>query len=308
MTYTELEAFYHDLVRRARERGVTCAITSGMACVHYGVAQTTKDCDLLCDPKLADAFLGLITETDLNGAMPSYRGNLSPPLDRRWLEGGWTSHFVWETEDGDGAYLDIFGVPPRASAPWEKEIEGFYSSRHTVAEMKRTDRDKDWPFATALGEQMLEAGDEQGWLHVFDVSTLLSLNRSVPPPLALQEKRPVLSLLADTNPDEIELAIRAEKEFWHQLDAVRVKVLKEALRPYVVAVRKDPNGKAPSLKTQHEVRLEKAKEVLNPNALTDYGHRRMAEEARERAEKFLPAGSHPWLPDVSAYLTDYSDE
>jgi hypothetical protein len=29
-----------------------------------------------------------------------------PRLDRQWLEGGWTSHFLWETEDGDGAYLD----------------------------------------------------------------------------------------------------------------------------------------------------------------------------------------------------------
>mgnify|MGYP004372653889 CR=1 FL=1 len=54
MTYAELESFYHDLVRRARERDITCAITSGMACVHYGVAQTTKDCDLLCDPELAE--------------------------------------------------------------------------------------------------------------------------------------------------------------------------------------------------------------------------------------------------------------
>jgi len=256
MTYAELEAFYHDLVRRARERGITCAITSGMACVHYGVAQTTKDCDMLCDPKLADEFLDLIEATDLKGVKAAYRGNLSPPLHRRWLEGGWTSHFVWDTGDGDGAYLDVFGVPPRASTPWEKEIEGFYSSRHTVAEMKRTDRDKDWPFATALGEQMLEAGNEQGWLHVFDSDTLLRLNHSVAPPPSLQMKRPVLSRLADGDADEVELAIRAEKEFWHQLDAVRVKVMKAALRPYVVAVRKDPAAKDASLKVQHRVRVE----------------------------------------------------
>jgi hypothetical protein len=27
---------------------VVCGITSGLACVHYGIAESTKDCDLLC--------------------------------------------------------------------------------------------------------------------------------------------------------------------------------------------------------------------------------------------------------------------
>ncbi|MCF6310834.1 MAG: hypothetical protein L3J39_00125 [Verrucomicrobiales bacterium] len=159
----------------ARDEGVTCAITNGMACVHYGIAQTTKDCYLLCDPEQADIFLHLIENTRLKGVAPIYRGNLSPPMDKRWLVGGWTSYFYWSTPGKDGAYLDVFGIPPRASSPWQNEIEGFYSGRHTVAEMKRTDRDKDWPFATALGEQMLENGEERGWLHIFDSSRLLAI-------------------------------------------------------------------------------------------------------------------------------------
>jgi hypothetical protein len=39
----ELQGFYEDLVRQLRDRGVLCAITSGLACVHYGIAETTKD-------------------------------------------------------------------------------------------------------------------------------------------------------------------------------------------------------------------------------------------------------------------------
>ena len=50
LTYGELERFYEGLVSRARHRGITCAITSGMACVAFGVAQTTRDCDLLYTP------------------------------------------------------------------------------------------------------------------------------------------------------------------------------------------------------------------------------------------------------------------
>src|SRR5256885_212263 len=107
--YAELEKFYEDLVVKLRERGVTCAITSGMACVSYGVAQTTKDCDLLCQPEFAAQFLDLISKTRLHGILPRYRGHITPPLDTRWLRGGWTSHFVWKTDETE-AYLDAFGV------------------------------------------------------------------------------------------------------------------------------------------------------------------------------------------------------
>ena len=65
--YAELERFYHDLVLCARERGVTCAITSGMACVAYGVAQTTKDCDLLCSPAATRELFDLLAQTHFKG-------------------------------------------------------------------------------------------------------------------------------------------------------------------------------------------------------------------------------------------------
>ena len=70
-SYAELEQFYEELVTRARGRGIACAITSGMACVAFGVSEATKDCDLLCDPKSADKFLELLGETTLGGHLPS---------------------------------------------------------------------------------------------------------------------------------------------------------------------------------------------------------------------------------------------
>src|SRR5271169_1608893 len=97
--YAELERFYENLVTRARSRGIACAITRGMACVAFGVSEATKDCDLLCAPDSAGKLLGLLVETTLGGHLPIYRGNLSAPLDQRWLRGGWTSHFVWAPAD-----------------------------------------------------------------------------------------------------------------------------------------------------------------------------------------------------------------
>ena len=60
LSYTELEQFYQGFVSRARQQGIVCAITSGMACVAFGVSQSTKDCDLLCTPDSAGRLLNLL--------------------------------------------------------------------------------------------------------------------------------------------------------------------------------------------------------------------------------------------------------
>ena len=44
MTCAELEAFFTGLVGTTQARGIVCAITSGMAWMHFGVA-TKQDCD-----------------------------------------------------------------------------------------------------------------------------------------------------------------------------------------------------------------------------------------------------------------------
>ena len=77
LSYAELEQFYEGLVARARRRGIACAITSGMACVAFGVAQATQDCDLLCAPEAAGKFLDLLERSQSAGptaqlSRPSY--------------------------------------------------------------------------------------------------------------------------------------------------------------------------------------------------------------------------------------------
>jgi hypothetical protein len=50
-------------------------------------------------PEAAERFLNLLGGTKFAGESPHYRGHLSPPLDARWLRGGWTSHFEWKPRD-----------------------------------------------------------------------------------------------------------------------------------------------------------------------------------------------------------------
>jgi hypothetical protein len=299
-SYAELERFYENLVTSARNRGITCAITSGMACVAFGVCEATKDCDLLCDPESAAKFLDLLSETALGGHLPSYRGNLSPPLDVRWFRGGWTSHFMWPPAES-GAYLDIFGLAPRGSSPWEAEIQGFYASPHTVAEMKRTNRDKDWPFVTALGARMIEMGDERGWLHIYDEKLLQGFAETKQPG-DLINRRPVLELAAKNDP-ALRLALRAEIEYWHELDRVRMNIYENTVRRYMAEVRKSRPPPGAGLPIQHDLRVRCAEKYLPKNPLRDYGVTRMIAEAREALSQIINPTAMAWLPDVREHFT-----
>ena len=194
------------------------------------------------------------------------------------------------------AYLDVFGVAPRASTRWEEDLHGFYSGPHIVAEMKRTDRDKDWPFATALGVKLLEAGDTRGWLHIFHYETLLRVAEKVPCPPEMIAKRPVLRLLAARH-ERLEVALKSEIQFWQQLDSCRLRLYEKAVRPYMLAVKRAPGSDAPDLLAQHHCRVKYAIEILPQNPLRDYGLDRLISEASERAARFVPPGSLEWLPN-----------
>ena len=300
LSYAELEQFYESLVVRARGRGIACAITSGMACVAFGVAQATKDCDLLCAPDAARKLFDLLGETAISGRPPAYRGHLSAPLDERWFRGGWTSHFVWSAA-GAEAYLDIFGVAPRGSSPWEAELEGFYACRHTVAEMKRTNRERDWPFVTALGAQMLEAGDARGWLNIFDEELLRALTRAARPPAGLLKQRPVLDL-AIKNDSRLRLALHAEVQLWHELDRVRLGIYQKAVRPYMRAVKRAGLAPDAKLAVQHQIRIRCAEKWLPRNPLADYGVSRLIDDAREATAQLVNPAALAWLPDVSDHF------
>lgn len=295
-SYAELEQFYEGLVIRARGRGITCAITSGMACVAFGAAEATKDCFLLCTPDSAGKLLDLLGEATLGGHLPRYRGNLTPPLDARWFRGGWTSHFMWLPAKS-GAYLDIFGIAPRSSSPWETEIQGFYASPHTVAEMKRTNREKDWPFVTALGARMIDMGDERGWLHIYDEKLLHTFGVPAKKPADLFEQRPVLELAANNDP-RLRPALRAEVEYWHELDRLRMSIYERAVRRYMLEVRKSRLPPKSGLQVQHDLRVRCAEKYLPTNPLRDYGIIRMISEARDALAQIIQPAAMAWLPDV----------
>ena len=294
--YAELEDFFSSLVATAQERGIACAITSGMACVHFGVAATTKDCDVLCDAAKSEDFRELIAVTGLRGLLPTYRGNISPPLDARWMQGGWTSHFTWKTKPEDTC-LDIFGIAPRGSSPWHQELRGIYAAPNVVAEMKRTNRDKDWPFATALGGQMLDEGNVNGWLHLYDLEVLRLWSKQVAPPESLAGSRPLLRLVPFADTLRVKRLLLAERVFWSELDELRVKIYQKHLRSYTAAVRGASAGRRNlAIAESHELRLECALAHLPTQPLRDYGMERMILEAKTNVGVTVGPDVLEWLP------------
>jgi hypothetical protein len=299
--YAELEAFFCDLVARAQERGIPCAITSGMACVHFGVAATTMDCDVLCLPEKSEEFRALVAGTELHGLHPVYRGHISPPLDARWMRGGWTSHIMWKTKPEETC-LDVFGVAPRSSTAWEEELHGLYASRHTVAEMKRTNREKDWPCITGIGVKMLMEGDPRGVLHLHERSVLAAAVRHAAPAAWMLDARPALRL-AVTGDDRLEAALHAEIVFWHRLDACRIVLYERALRPYVSAVRRATARRAMPLAESHAIRMECAARWLHPAPVSAYGFGQLIADAREATAKLVHPSLMEWLPNGLVHFT-----
>lgn len=283
-------------MRELRARGVICAITSGLACVHYGVAETTKDCDMLCHPKSFDALLELLVETGIAGQPCHYRGNISPPLDVRWHRGGWTSHFQWDTRP-DVTTLDVFGHAVRESSPWQDDIAGLYAGENVVAEMKRTDRDKDWPVITSLGMELLRNRDPRGWLHLFDADVVLGMQAEEAIPEEIVAVRPVLRLAADKD-SRLRPALQAERYFWQELDRLRIRIYRSALRPFVVAMAGTELPPDASLGEQHAVRLACAEKHLERNPIGTRGVDGMIEEARQATAAFVRSELTQWLPDV----------
>jgi hypothetical protein len=300
MMQAELQVFYEALVVRLRERGILCGITSGLACVHYDLAQNTKDCDLLCHPAAFGQLVEELSATRLHGQGCRYRGHLSPPLDWEWHAGGWTSHFQWG--DGpDAVTLDVFGQAVRGSSPWPVELSGLYVSPHVVAEMKRTSRDKDWPYITLLGQLLLEGGDPRGWLHLYDAETLERLASHTAIPEDLKSRRPALRLVGRDEAALLGAVLSAERLFWSELDRHRIEIYRRALRPYVVAVISSREPDQLSLPEQHTNRMRCARETLARSPLTGFGIARHVDHARAAVGRLVRPEILEWLPDVSLH-------
>ncbi|MEZ5305467.1 MAG: hypothetical protein R3F11_33220, partial [Verrucomicrobiales bacterium] len=228
-----LDFLYH-LRDSFREDGIRFAITSGMACVYYGLQQYTKTSDWIIHPDDLEKLRAFLEKRQRR--IPpwriSYRAIFGAPLEKDYLAAGWTSHlFIIDRPDSPENHVDFFGKPPRVQGlGLETDDEGF-ATRRTVAMMKRTDRDKDWPIVDGIGWQLAGESDGDGLVHIQSVPRLLEVwNRSSQEERSrAAEKRPLLnSLKQSTDARHIEGLIRLERLVWECVNRQRYRVFTTA--------------------------------------------------------------------------------
>ena len=81
------EWLYDEILVELKRIGIPCAITGGLACVEFNIADHTEDCDLICSPKHAGQLLNVLRQKPYEGARCQYRGiQMLKARDKRaWL-------------------------------------------------------------------------------------------------------------------------------------------------------------------------------------------------------------------------------
>jgi len=289
-------AFIDRFRRELHAAGIRFFITSGQACVHFGIQQTTKDSDWIIEPDDLATLRTMLVEADSSGNMRvSYRAICGAPLDETFLANGWTSHLGITDADSNEHHLDFFGKAPRASELERDATEPDFASRQVVAQMKKTDREKDWPIVFALGRQAVASGDVRGILHGQDAGWLVATWNDIPADERgeLIRRRPLLRLI-DTQPNRLRRAIAIEKQVWVSVNRERYGFYQRSWKMFFGQWRREHGFQWPPdvpFAEQHELLDQAARKYGLPQAPLDAAARDNAlAAARADAAEILAAG------------------
>jgi len=186
-------------------------ICSGQAVVLHKLAIMSKDGDWIVkeDEEALHHVLSV-----LEGRNARYR--FGGPLDTRWMAGGWSAHF--EFQDTFRVRTDLITRPPRIDTAtlrriWEEQHhrELPYLDAPELAEMKKTNREKDYVVIGELGRIMKNPADQL--LYSRSARDLLKLASAHPElPGRLADRRPLLLELGKGEEDVARLLDEERRE------------------------------------------------------------------------------------------------
>lgn len=215
-------------------------LMGGQACVLYGAAEFSRDCDIviLCDGENIDRLNSALLELDAILIAV-------PPFETKYLDRGHAVHFRCRAAEVAGIRIDVMSKM-RNAAPFEQ----LWSRRTTLADdagsqielmaledlitAKKTQRDKDWPMLRRLVESHFATHRATGsdkyiqfWLSEARTPELLIQIAARYPEAALQivARRPLVdaAIKADHQGLEVGLAEeelrerRADRDYWQPL-------------------------------------------------------------------------------------------
>jgi hypothetical protein len=146
---------YVDLTNQFNDGRLRAILSSGQAVVLHRLAIMSKDGDWIVRED-EEALTSILRVLDHHGAC--YR--FGAPLDKRWLAGGWSSHFKFMKENMR-IRTDFVSRPPRIHAA---RLAGIWVEQENhkppfincvdLAELKKTNREKDYAIIGELSRKM----------------------------------------------------------------------------------------------------------------------------------------------------------
>ncbi len=220
-------------------------LIGGQACVLYGAAEFSRDCDVVI---LADES----NFKKLNSALAELQAECIaiPEFKAEYLRRGHAIHFRCKHSDVDGLRIDVMtklrGCDPFEQL-WERRTTIQDENANAVYEVlaiedlvraKKTQRDKDWPMIRRLVEAHYDENQDdsneamvQFWIRESRTPSMLSkLIRRFPNNLAsFATTRPWLVSIDVSDVKQIEAFLRLEEDAERQADEEYWRPLKEEL-------------------------------------------------------------------------------
>jgi hypothetical protein len=234
----------HRVLSTLSTRGVQHLLMGGQACVLYGAAEFSRDCDvaILCEPENLHRLQEALNELQA-------RTIAVPPLEDKYLQRGHAVHFRCHAPEVENIRLDVM-ARMRGVAGFEE----LWSRRTTIetdagmtielmslpdlVAAKKTQRDKDWPMIRRLVEanyaqHQATPTDEQlrFWLLESRTPQMLVALASQFPEAAQSaaEVRPLMAEAIAGNRRALRQALGQEQEAEREADRIYWEPLKREL-------------------------------------------------------------------------------
>jgi hypothetical protein len=234
----------HKVLSTLSSHQVQYLLMGGQACVLYGAAEFSRDCDIaiLCEPANLNRLQQALNELQA-------RPIAVPPFEAEYLLRGHAVHFRCYAPDVEGMRLDVMSIM-RGVAPMDElwarrttlEVEsGLLIELMSLPDLvaaKTTQRDKDWPMIRRLVEanyaQHRDAPtDEQIRFWMYESRTpemLIELAARFPEAArAATQRRPLIAEALAVNRMAMRRALAEEQDKQREADRIYWEPLKREL-------------------------------------------------------------------------------
>jgi len=263
-----MENPYLRLHKEFRMAGADVLLSSGQACVVFGIAAFSKDGDWIVreNKRACGAVRKVLRAHDA-----VYR--LGVPLDPDWLRLGMTSHFEFQTADGFRMRTDFCSRPPRVpdvERMWKRAVRNEdidLVDVQSLVQLKLTRRLRDYAMVGALAEVAGLDGMRRNWRSITcRITKLLARTvRKWPGEAAACPREAVQLVLTKAPRASVVAAMAIEQDARMQADQARIVALQRRFARYAgefARLRRTWRREGLSLPKQHAQLMAAARCLL----------------------------------------------